>query len=206
VVVPPAVVLEVGQAGVAAVGSVLDVVGFTGRGGLVAAAGELACLVPQGDQAPQMDGDVVGLALVRIFVPMRAVGPHAVAAGLLRLVRAGAQDPASDLAELGWRRGGGRRAGQGLAGPEVCTDGGVTAAVAPHANTPNTHPTCQSDPISGNPAQTHAAAITKCGPEVSHISRSGVLCRILTESGRPIPYRGEGSRRHPGRPPTTEEI
>jgi hypothetical protein len=101
VVVPSAVVLEVGQAGVAAVGAVGDVVGFTGRGGLVAAAGELARLVPQRDQAPQMDGDVVGLALVRIFVPMRAVGPHAVAAGLLRLVRAGAQDPASDLAELG---------------------------------------------------------------------------------------------------------
>jgi hypothetical protein len=38
VVVPPAVVLEVGQAGVAAVGAVSDVVGFTAGGGLVAAA------------------------------------------------------------------------------------------------------------------------------------------------------------------------
>jgi hypothetical protein len=32
-----------------------------------AAAGELAGLVPQRDQAPQVDGDVVGLALVRIL-------------------------------------------------------------------------------------------------------------------------------------------
>jgi hypothetical protein len=38
VVVPPAVVLEIGQAGVAAVGAVGDVVGFTAGGGLVAAA------------------------------------------------------------------------------------------------------------------------------------------------------------------------
>jgi hypothetical protein len=67
VVVPPAVVLEVGQAGVAAVGAVGDVVGFTAGGGLVAAAGELARLVPQRDQAPQVQGDVVGLALVRIL-------------------------------------------------------------------------------------------------------------------------------------------
>jgi hypothetical protein len=36
--VPPAVVLEVGEAGVAAVGAVGDVVGFTAGGGLVAAA------------------------------------------------------------------------------------------------------------------------------------------------------------------------
>jgi hypothetical protein len=67
VVVPPAIIFEVGEAGVAAVGAVGDVVGFAGRGGLVAAAGELACLVPQRDQAAQVQGDVVGLALVRIL-------------------------------------------------------------------------------------------------------------------------------------------
>jgi hypothetical protein len=39
VVVPPAVIFEVGEAGVAAVGSVLDVVGLTAARGLVAAAG-----------------------------------------------------------------------------------------------------------------------------------------------------------------------
>jgi hypothetical protein len=52
---------------VAAVGSVLDVVGFAARGGLVAAAGELARLIPQRDQAAQVDRDVVGLALVRVL-------------------------------------------------------------------------------------------------------------------------------------------
>ena len=67
VVVPPTVILKVGQAGAAAVGAVDYVVGFAAGRGLVAAAGELARLVPQRDQAPQMDGDVVGLALVRIL-------------------------------------------------------------------------------------------------------------------------------------------
>src|SRR5579872_6663396 len=62
VVVPPAVVLEVGQAGGAAVFAVGDVVGFALGGGLVAAAGVLAVLVSEGDQASQVDGDVVGLA------------------------------------------------------------------------------------------------------------------------------------------------
>src|ERR1700722_5960451 len=61
VVVPPAVVLEVGEAGVAAVLAVDYVVGFAAAGGLVAAAGELACLVPQGDKAAQMAEDFVGL-------------------------------------------------------------------------------------------------------------------------------------------------
>src|ERR1700719_1620740 len=42
VVVPPAVVLEVGEAGAAAVLAVLHVVGFAAGGGLVTAAGELA--------------------------------------------------------------------------------------------------------------------------------------------------------------------
>ena len=32
-------------------------------------AGELAGLVAEGDQAAQVDGDVVGLALVRILYP-----------------------------------------------------------------------------------------------------------------------------------------
>ncbi len=64
---PPTVVLEVGQAGVAAVLAVHHVVRFTPGGGLGAAAGELAGLVPQGDQAAQVEGDVVGLALVRIL-------------------------------------------------------------------------------------------------------------------------------------------
>jgi hypothetical protein len=67
VVVPPAKVFEIGEAGVAAVGAVLDVVRFAAGRGLVAAAGVLARLIPQGDQAPQVEGDVVGLALVRIL-------------------------------------------------------------------------------------------------------------------------------------------
>ena len=50
-----------------AVGAVHHVVRFAAGGGLVAAAGELAGLVAQGDQAAQVDGDVVGLALVRIL-------------------------------------------------------------------------------------------------------------------------------------------
>src|SRR5580704_15512978 len=62
VVVPPAVVLEVGEAGAAALFAVLDVVGFAAGRGLVTAAGELACLVPEGDEAPQVDRDVVGFA------------------------------------------------------------------------------------------------------------------------------------------------
>src|ERR1700733_536200 len=48
VVVPPAVALEVGQAGVPAVVAVDHVVGFAAGRGLVAAAGALACLVPAG--------------------------------------------------------------------------------------------------------------------------------------------------------------
>ena len=62
VVVPPAVVFEVGEAGGAAVFAVHHVVGFAARRGLVAAAGVLAGLVPQVDQAAQVDRDVVGLA------------------------------------------------------------------------------------------------------------------------------------------------
>jgi hypothetical protein len=61
VMVPP-VVLEVGEAGPASAGAVDDVVGFASRRGLVTAAGELAGLVPQRDQPPQVDRDVVGLA------------------------------------------------------------------------------------------------------------------------------------------------
>src|SRR5580693_2274514 len=59
VVVPPAVPFEVVQAGVAAVCAVDHVVGFAPGRGLVAAAGVLACLVPQGDQAPQVGRDLV---------------------------------------------------------------------------------------------------------------------------------------------------
>src|SRR5579862_4187493 len=62
VVVPVAVVFEVGQAGGAAVFAVDHVVGFALGGGLITAAGVLAVLVPQGDQAAQVDRDVVGLA------------------------------------------------------------------------------------------------------------------------------------------------
>src|SRR5580700_8865851 len=61
VMMPPAVIFEVGQAGVAAVGSVPDVVGLTAGRGLVAAAGVLARLIPQRDQPAQMERDVVGL-------------------------------------------------------------------------------------------------------------------------------------------------
>jgi hypothetical protein len=64
VVVPPAVVFEVFQAGAAAVGAVGDVVRFAGRGGLIAAAGVLARLIPQRDQPAQVQRDLVGLALV----------------------------------------------------------------------------------------------------------------------------------------------
>jgi len=45
VVVPPAVVFEVGEAGVAAVGAVGDVVGFAAGRGLVAAAQMLVMLL-----------------------------------------------------------------------------------------------------------------------------------------------------------------
>src|SRR5260370_5299623 len=61
VVVPPAVVLEVGEAGAAAVGAVGDVVGFAAGRRLVAAAGVLAVLIPQRDQPPQVHRDLVGL-------------------------------------------------------------------------------------------------------------------------------------------------
>ncbi len=64
---PVAAAFEVDQAGGAAVGAVDDVVRFAGRGGLVAAAGELAVLVSQRDQTAEVDGDVVGLALVRVL-------------------------------------------------------------------------------------------------------------------------------------------
>src|ERR1700683_1687064 len=56
VVVPPAVVLEVGEAGPAAVLAVGDVVGFAAGGGLVAAAGGLGRLVPQGGPAAPARG------------------------------------------------------------------------------------------------------------------------------------------------------
>jgi hypothetical protein len=42
-------------------------VGFASRRGLVAAAGELAVLVAEGDQPSQVDRDVVGLALVCVL-------------------------------------------------------------------------------------------------------------------------------------------
>lgn len=76
VMVPP-IVLQVGQAGVPAVLAVHHVVGFAAGGGLGAAAGELAPLVPQGHQAPQVQGDVLGLALVRVLylsAPARGYG------------------------------------------------------------------------------------------------------------------------------------
>ena len=59
-VVPVAIVLEVGEAGAAAVLPVNHVVRFAAGGGLVTAAGILARLVPQRHQAAQMDGDIVG--------------------------------------------------------------------------------------------------------------------------------------------------
>ena len=46
------------------------VVGFAAGGWLVAAAGELAPLVPQRHQAAQVEGDVVGLARSSYFVPI----------------------------------------------------------------------------------------------------------------------------------------
>jgi len=62
--VPPAEVLEIGQAGMPAVLAVDHMVRFAASGGLSAAAGELTPLVPQGHQPPQVQRDVVGLALV----------------------------------------------------------------------------------------------------------------------------------------------
>jgi len=67
VVMPPAVVFQVGQAGVPAVGPVHHVVRLTPGRRLVTAAGELAPLVPQRHQAAQVDRDVVGLAVVRVL-------------------------------------------------------------------------------------------------------------------------------------------
>ena len=54
VVVPVAVIFEVGEAGVAAVGSVLDVVGLTAGGGLVAAARMLPLSTQEAEQASWM--------------------------------------------------------------------------------------------------------------------------------------------------------
>jgi hypothetical protein len=65
VVVEPAPVLEVGEAGGAAVGPVHHVVRFAGVRRLVTAAGEPAPLVPQRHQAPQVDRDLIGLADVQ---------------------------------------------------------------------------------------------------------------------------------------------
>ena len=61
VVVPPAVILVVGEAGAAAVGPVADVVGLAAGRGLVAAAGVPAARVPQRDEPAQVHRDVVGL-------------------------------------------------------------------------------------------------------------------------------------------------
>ncbi len=58
---PVTVKLQVRQAGVPAVLAVHHMMWLAAGGGLGAAAGELAPLVPQGDQPAQVDGDVVGL-------------------------------------------------------------------------------------------------------------------------------------------------
>jgi hypothetical protein len=62
VMMPPAVLFQARQARVPAVLAVHHMVGFAAGGRLVAAAGELARLVPQGDKAAQVERDVVGLA------------------------------------------------------------------------------------------------------------------------------------------------
>jgi hypothetical protein len=67
--VPPAIVFQVGEAGGAAVGPVDDVVRFAPGGGLVAAARMLAALVPQGHQAAEVDRDVVGLVQCQRQIP-----------------------------------------------------------------------------------------------------------------------------------------
>ena len=67
VVMPPAVILQIRQAGPAAVGPVHHVVRLAPGGRLVTAAGVLAGLVAQRDQPPQVGRDLVGLALVHIL-------------------------------------------------------------------------------------------------------------------------------------------
>jgi len=77
--VPEAVIFQVRQARVPAVLAVHHMMRLATRGGLVAAAGELAPLVPQGHQPAQVDRDVVGLALVLIlylFWDMDRSGNH----------------------------------------------------------------------------------------------------------------------------------
>jgi hypothetical protein len=72
-----AVVLQAWEAGAAAVGAVDDVVGFAARRRLVAAASELAGLIPQRDQAPQVRRDLVGLAVVRVLYLLEGMhGTH----------------------------------------------------------------------------------------------------------------------------------
>ena len=77
VMVPVTVNFQARQAGVPAVLAVHHMVRFAAGGGLGAAAGELAPLVPQGHQPAQVDRDVVGLALVRVLylsAPARGYG------------------------------------------------------------------------------------------------------------------------------------
>jgi len=61
VVVPPTIIFEVDEAGGATVGAMVHVVRFAAGGGLITAAGVAAALVPQGDQAAEVDGDVAAL-------------------------------------------------------------------------------------------------------------------------------------------------
>jgi hypothetical protein len=78
VVVPPAEVLQPGQAGPAAVGPVHHVVRLAPRRRLAAPAGVLAALVPQVHQPPQMHRDVIGLPDIQR--PGPAAGPTRAAA------------------------------------------------------------------------------------------------------------------------------
>ncbi len=65
--VPPAIVLQASQARVPAVLAVHHMMRLTRGRRLVTTTRELAPLVPQGHQPPQMDRDVVGLALVCVL-------------------------------------------------------------------------------------------------------------------------------------------
>ena len=89
VMVPPTKILQIGQAGPPAVLAVHHVVRLTSGRGLVTAAGELAPLVPQRHQPPQVGRYLVGLPDVqRERGPVQALAQQVRGAGTRRPRRA----------------------------------------------------------------------------------------------------------------------